>query len=56
MHEDCNESFSESRDFKAHTAQHKWGPHKVVIDELGQQQFCCLFPGCNKSVQGAHST
>ena len=50
MHEDCNESFSESREYKAHTAQHKWGPHRVETDELGQLQFCCLFPNCNKAV------
>ena len=49
---DCDKTFPDSRSFRAHSAQHKWGPHAIEVDPVTQiKRFRCLHPGCNKIVK-----
>jgi len=49
---DCDKIFHDSKSFRLHTAQHKWGPHAIEVDpETKKTQFRCLHPGCNKVVR-----
>jgi hypothetical protein len=47
---DCGMVMLNPREFKTHVAQHKWGPHKIVKDEVGGLKFHCLHPECGKIV------
>ena len=47
----CDKVFYDSRLYRAHSAQHKWGPHATEVDPVtGVTRFRCLHPGCTKVV------
>ena len=49
---DCEFEFLDSRTFRAHAAQHKWGPHAIETNvETKVTRFLCLHPGCKKIVK-----
>ena len=47
----CDKVYTDSRQYRAHSAQHKWGPHATEVDPAtGKSRFRCLHPGCTKVV------
>ena len=48
--QDCSSTFESFHALQEHTAQHKWGPHKIIEGESGKT-FVCLHPNCNKVIR-----
>jgi hypothetical protein len=44
----CNSILPDLRALHGHLAQHKYGPHEMVIGVDGLQHFYCRYSGCNR--------
>jgi len=50
-HSQCNTILEDYNAFQLHLQQHKWGPHKAVINENGETSFVCGYEGCGKLLE-----
>jgi len=50
-HSQCLTILEDYGAFQLHLQQHKWGPHKAIVNESGVASFICGYEGCGKELE-----